>query len=163
MQSSVRRTSRSERPVLGFVLSLNGGLFLAGAAILGPWAYWELGSAYVVYLVIQLVAAAGVLLAAGLLFYAPRYHVGWGVMSVVFGVTSIFPLGGTFGGFFVGMVLAILGGSFAIGWSPSGRPTFEDFRTCLACGRHFRIEFAHCPYCGARVAVRPVEPTPPRT
>jgi len=159
----------ADRPVVAFVLSLIGGLFIVvgglyGLVLTGSY-YYGYSVSYVLFGVLGLVCGVGVLFGAALVYVVPRQRVAWGVVIIVLGVASLFSFtAGMFGGFFIGMVLAILGGSLAIAWRPSGTIGFEDYRTCLACGRHVRAEFPVCPYCGTRAAAagsRSFPPSPP--
>lgn len=55
-----------------------------------------------------------VLLLAFMLKKRPAAHSTWGVLIIVFSVLSFFGLGG----FFVGALLGIMGGAFALNWRP---------------------------------------------
>ncbi|MFJ5229567.1 DUF6114 domain-containing protein [Kitasatospora sp. NPDC088391] len=62
-------------------------------------------------------AAGAILMAlAGLILLLPGQRFTAGIIAVIVGVAS-FPLS-NLGGFFVGMFLAVLGGSMAMGWMP---------------------------------------------
>ena len=52
-----------------------------------------------------------VIVAALLLYFHPSGHVAWGVLILIFSILSIF-------GSFIGIVLGIIGGIFAIIWHP---------------------------------------------
>jgi hypothetical protein len=160
----------ADRPVVAFVLSLIGGLFIIvggiyGLVLTGSY-YYGYSGVYILFGVLGLVCGVGVVFGAALVYVVPRQRVAWGVVIIVLGVASLFSFtGGMFGGFFIGMVLAILGGSLAIAWRPSTMGMeFENYRTCLTCGRHVRAEFPVCPYCGTRAAnagPRSFPPSPP--
>ncbi|RKE22383.1 DUF6114 domain-containing protein [Streptomyces sp. TLI_171] len=79
-------------------------------------------------------AAGAILLAlAGLILVLPGQRYTAGIIAVIVGVAS-FPLS-NLGGFFVGMFLAVLGGSMAIGWmpeKPARRTWFRRSRTAAA-------------------------------
>jgi hypothetical protein len=67
-----------------------------------------------------------VVLAVGILLYAlPKYHVIWGILGVIFSLISVFSLGG----FFVGMIFGIVGGSIGVSWKSSPRIEFAPWRT----------------------------------
>ncbi len=55
---------------------------------------------------------------AVLLSMNPRNHVAYGALIVVFAVLSWF---GSFGGLFIGFLLALVGGILAIVWQPAVR------------------------------------------
>ncbi len=163
-----------ERPVVPFILCLIGGLFvLAGGAYglvyLGTVSYYN-GGAYLVFDFLGIVSGGLVLLAAAMLYAAPPNHVAWGIVAIVFSVISIFSgPGNVFGGFFVGMVLGIVGGAMAIAWRSGGELSLMDTRTCLTCGRHVLAAYPVCPHCGtpapaagATLAAKgPSSPPPP--
>lgn len=161
-----------ERPVVGFILSLIGGLFIVAGAIYGliTFASYYGGyysgypGPYLIFSILGLVTGIGVLLGSLLVYLVPRQRVAWGVVIIVLGVASLFDLSsGFFGGFFIGMALSIVGGSLAIAWKPSAVLGFEDYRTCLSCGRHVRAEYPVCPFCGTRATIATPGPgaTPP--
>ncbi len=157
MQSARAIKRRIQRPIAGFILSLIGGLFSAagglnGLGLTGPSYY----SSYLDYQTFGWIGfGAGIVILAGaaLLYIAPQYRVGWGVLVLIAGVASIFSLYGPASSFAIfGVPLALVGGSLGIAWNPTAGPGFEDYRTCLTCGRHVRAEYPVCPHCGTRAA-----------
>ncbi|HYM40212.1 MAG TPA: DUF6114 domain-containing protein [Thermoplasmata archaeon] len=154
-----------ERPIPGFILSLLGGLFVTAGGVYGILNignYYYGYASYDVYSVISLVLGTALLVGAALLFLAPQYRIAWGVTILVFAVASLMTLYGPWAIFvFVGVPLALVGGSLAIAWKPLAGLGFEDYRTCLACGRHVRAHYPVCPFCGAHAGSAPPEPASP--
>ncbi len=167
MRSRISSQRPIERPIAGFVLSLIGGLILTSGSIYGflamPFYYGGI-SAYGVYGVVGLVSGVGVLLGAALAYVMPRSRAAWGILIVVFAVVSIFAFYGFLSALFLaGTPLGLVGGSLTIAWTPEVGLGFEDYRTCLTCGRHVPAEYPICPYCGARAAARTGPETRPPT
>ena len=157
-----------ERPVSGFVLALIGGLIVMAGTIYSLLAYggafyYGYPASYFAYGVIGGVSGAGVLLGCALAYLLPRQHVAWGILIIVFGIVSMFTLYGSLFFVFVllGTPLAVIGGAFVIGWKAEREPRFEDYRTCLGCGRHIRADYPVCPFCGTRAAGLAAPPRPP--
>lgn len=153
-----------ERPDAGFVLSLVGGLIVTAGSIYGlltysGYYYFYGGSPYQIYGVAGLISGVGILIGCATAYLVPRHHVAWGIMIIVFGVAAIFSVyGGLSGLGFFGIPVALIGGSFTVAWKPGRGFGFEDYRTCLACGRHVRIEYPVCPFCGTRAGAIPQGP-----
>jgi len=61
---------------------------------------------------VGLVLGACVIFASLMLYYKPSSSVGWGAVVLVLSVVSIF----AGGGFLVGLILGVIGGSLAIAW-----------------------------------------------
>jgi len=61
-----------------------------------------------------LVLGACVMFASLMLYYKPSSSIGWGAVVLVSSILSIF----AGGGFFVGLILGVIGGSLAIAWRP---------------------------------------------
>jgi len=153
-----RRNAVNERPVNAFILSLLGSCFVLLGTILG----YVLSSGIYFYSDLSATFAAVaaffgtvMLLASVMLYVRPEFHVAWGVTILVVSVGSLTSTFSGFAGFglgIVGMILRIVGGALAIGWSPGGPQaptTAVPFRVCLTCGRPSYTQFAYCPYCGA--------------
>lgn len=164
MQTGMASKRPIERPITAFVLSLLGGLFVTAggvfAFLIGGSFYYYGYSPYLLYGAAGLVLGAGQLLGATLLYLLPSHRVAWGIMILVFGVSSIFSMFSPLSIiFFAGVPLSLVGGSLAIAWKPNVAGGFEDYRTCLTCGRHIRVGYPICPFCGTRIAE--TEPHPP--
>jgi len=169
LQSGIGVRRPIERPVAGFVLSLVGGLIVTGGTIYtfleyaGSF-YYGYATPYLAYGVLGSACGFGILLGCALAYLLPRHHVGWGILIIVFGVASLFALYGIFFIFvLVGTPLAVIGGSLIVGWKPERELRFEDYRTCLACGRHVLAEYAVCPHCGTRAGGKEPPSIPPST
>jgi hypothetical protein len=157
----------NERPVNAFILSLIGSCFVLLGTILGsivaPIGFYSTLSD--IFAAVAVFLGTVMFLAALLLYFRPEYHVAWGVTIIVVSVGSFTSAFASYAGFglgIVGMILGIVGGALAIGWSPGGPAapmTSLPFRVCLTCGRPSYTQFAYCPYCGAPA---PVLNPPPR-
>ena len=63
---------------------------------------------------VGLVLGACMIFASVMLYHKPNSSVGWGAVALVLSILSIF----AGGGFFVGLILGVIGGSLAIAWRP---------------------------------------------
>src|SRR5437667_11328226 len=117
----------SEKPTAAFVLSLIGWIFilLGGAAIaaLGSilsgmvGSFGAAGGADIVtlYGIIGVINGLLVIIFGVLLYMQPQRHVAWGVLVLVLSIASWLT---TIGGFFIGFILALIGGILGIAWKP---------------------------------------------
>jgi hypothetical protein len=130
-----------EKPTAAFVLSLVAGVLIAlggavssvfmgmmglysggwrgmmgGYGMMG-WPVWGFGVAFGIT---GLVVGVIVIIGAIMLDSRPQEHRTWGVIILVFSILSI--LGGM-GGFGLGLILGIIGGALAIGWTPPAQAT----------------------------------------
>jgi hypothetical protein len=128
-----------ERPVTSFILSLIGGLIILIDGILGSVWYLSGGASYggfwggmmggwhgmmggfglsygylTGFSVVGLVCGIIVVISAVMLNVQPAEHTSWGIVIVVFSVVSFISMGG----FFIGAILGIIGGAFALSWRP---------------------------------------------
>jgi hypothetical protein len=150
-----------ERPTLAVVLSLLGaalmiveGIYLASvASVVGSLGYGEAAGLIGGLGFLGLLLGFIVLILAILLWRDPDAHVGYGIAILVFSVVSI--LGG--GGFYIGLVLGLIGGVLAIVFEPSeeyilDNPTTRagvaQFRTCSMCEARISPGEIYCPNCG---------------
>jgi len=131
----VKYTSSQETPLTAFILSLIGGVFiLLGGFTLylwslygGPWFDGMMGgmgmmggfglpySLMVGFELAGLVSGAFVLIGAIMIRMRPAEHVAWGVIVLVFSITSFLGMGG----FMIGALLGIAGGALALSWRPT--------------------------------------------
>ena len=163
------------KPVAAFVLSLIGGVFilLAGASelytgYLGATLVLPSGLDIWIALLGLIGVALGVLAItfSVLLFQAPEHHVLYGALIVIVAALSVL----SYWGFIVGLVLGIVGGALAIGWtpyrvpvggygfSPPGPSPYPIYpgsglgsgahRVCLRCGMVVAPDVKFCPHCG---------------
>ncbi len=126
----------AEKPNMAFILSLIGGLLIfVGSAVSIVWfsvgsapfgGYWGMmsgwhgmtgsyGFAYDYLLVLSVAGlACGVIVVVGgfMLSLRPLEHVTWGVLIVIFSAISFVSMGG----WFVGAILGIVGGTLALAW-----------------------------------------------
>lgn len=111
------RYPRETRPSIAFVFSLIGGIFilLNGLVILSFQPLFDLiGLPLWIMAALGLVFGLAVILAAIMLYAYPSQRAAWGSMVIVFSVVSIV-IGG---GFFLGMLLGLVGGILAFIWNP---------------------------------------------
>jgi len=120
------RVELSEKPTAAFVVSLIAGIFILLGAIvmmalssmlgglaLGVGAGAAAGIV-LIYGAVGLVFAILVLVGAVMLWMKPKSHVAAGVIILLFSLFSIISTGG----FFIGLILGIVGGILAIVWKP---------------------------------------------
>ena len=116
----------SEKPTAAFVVSLLAGIFillgaivmmalssLLGGLMIGVGA-GAAASVILLYGVVGLIFAILVLVGAVMLWMKPQSHVAAGVIILLFSLFSIISTGG----FFIGLILGIIGGILAIIWKP---------------------------------------------
>jgi len=129
--------SKSEKPTVAFILSLIAGvLILVGGgarAVLGlvirsfsPQIAGNhritgamarmMGSGLGLIGILGIVFGLIVIVCAIMLNSRPEQHATWGALIVVFSVLSLF---GGAGGFFIGLILGLIGGILAITWKPA--------------------------------------------
>src|SRR3989442_2932622 len=114
----------AEKPTAAFVLSLIGGIFIllgaivvmALASVIGSLMLIGGGDPNLAYLygAVGLIFAILVLVGAVMLWMKPQQHVMWGVVVLLFSLFSII----TTGGFFIGLILGLIGGGLGIAWKP---------------------------------------------
>jgi len=116
----------SEKPTAAFVVSLLAGIFILLGAIVMMALSSVLGglmigvgagaaaSVILLYGVVGLIFAILVLVGAVMLWMKPQSHVAAGVIILLFSLFSIISTGG----FFIGLILGIIGGILAIIWKP---------------------------------------------
>jgi uncharacterized protein DUF6114 len=171
-----------ERPTVPFILSLLGGIFILFAAA-WQWLLWNVGGGInpggpaqpvgapaqfwyntALFGLVGIIIGVLIVVLSILLYVQPHLHVVYGTFILVF---SFISLVSSFGGFFVGFTLALVGGILGMAWAP--RPRFAPFyptmpmipppptqvlpdRVCLRCGRLITTEGRFCPHCGTQFA-----------
>ena len=85
-----------------------------------------------------------VIVAAVLLYQNPARKTRCGIIILVFSIISYF-FGG---GFFIGFILGIIGGAFALIWKPHVR--VKGTRICIECGTEVNVDDEFCENCGSR-------------
>ena len=112
------RAWRHSRPFTGGLLVLLAGLELVLIPLMGDLGHGAIK--LVIYIGIGGVFGVLIgllLIAAGItLWVNPVHRVFYGIASIVLGIVS-FPAS-NLGGFFIGMLLAIIGGSIGFAWAP---------------------------------------------
>ena len=127
------------RPTTAFILSLIGGaLMIINGGLMfvlfmtGGYGYGMMGGMMGGYqgmmgsfglpfgfmsglMLVGLVSGIIVILSAVMLNARPREHWAWGVIILVFSIISFLGMDG----FFVGAILGIIGGAFALSWIPT--------------------------------------------
>jgi hypothetical protein len=114
------RAWRRSRPFWGGLLLVLAGLELVAiplSGVLGRGAiklviYIGIGGVFGVLIGVLLIAA-GIMLCV-----SPAHRVFYGIAGIALGIVS-FPAS-NLGGFFLGMLLAIIGGSIGFAWAPAG-------------------------------------------
>jgi RNA polymerase subunit RPABC4/transcription elongation factor Spt4 len=148
------------RPTAAMILTVLGGVFillgavfevLVGAALDSIF----LASASEVFVLsgfLGIGVGGGVLLLGVLVHLQPKRHTIYGVLILVLAVVSLVSF---FGGFFLGFVLALVGGILAIAYDPSPVPGPIQYvmappilRVCPKCGRVVDLSHRFCPFCG---------------
>jgi len=112
------RAWRHTRPFTGGLLVLLAGLELVLIPLMGDLGHGAIK--LVIYIGIGGVFGVLIgllLIAAGIMLWVqPVHRVFYGIASIVLGIVS-FPAS-NLGGFFIGMLLAIIGGSIGFAWAP---------------------------------------------
>jgi hypothetical protein len=112
--------TRKDAPLIAFGLALAGGIIiiLAGLEVLiiGAALTFFVGGVGGIFGLFGAVCGFLIMVFAFMLRSAPDQHVGLGIAIIVFSLLSWF---GSFGGFAIGFLLALVGGILAIIWRPS--------------------------------------------
>jgi hypothetical protein len=148
-----------EKPTAAFVLSLLGGIFILivglilsaiGAALTVPFGGF--GAVLGIFGVV-----CGILtIVGGVMMYSkPEQHMTWGVIVLIFSILSWF---GAIGGFFIGFILALIGGILGMTFDPHPHQTQtyaqQPFRVCVRCGMQVSWNLNFCPNCGNDLRVQ---------
>ncbi len=151
-------------PSVAFALSVIGGIFilLSGllVAFVGAALTFFIGGVGGFFGLFGVVWGAIILASAFSLRANPSAHAIWGTVIMVFSLISWW---GSFGGFFIGFFLSLIGGIMAIVWVPPRSRSAQRFtasaqatvspgsRHCTHCGRSIAYDSKFCPYCGNEV------------
>ena len=154
------------RPIAAMILSLIGGIFILIGGIFFTFLLGG-GSFFGLFGVVGLVFGILVIVGAVMLYNQPSQHTTWGVIVLVFSISSIVSLGG----FLVGLILGTIGGALAIAWQPFGTqpppaatPGYfvgpygvpvMPWRMCMGCGRSIPWAYNVCPLCGTQTPLPP--------
>ena len=129
--------SSQETPLTAFILSLIGGAFILASGFVmslwslygGPWFNGMMGgmammggfgfpsNLMVGFELVGLISGALVVIGAIMMRVHPTEHVAWGVIVLVFSITSFLGMGG----FMIGALLGIAGGALALSWRPPAK------------------------------------------
>lgn len=136
MTKKVKKMGSQPTPSTAFILSLVGGIIIAlgglafflgyffgwpfyGGMMGGfPWMMGGFGYNYSIMLafsLVGLIAGALVVVGALMLNARPAEHTMWGIVILIFSLTSFLSMGG----FFIGTLLGIIGGALALSWRPA--------------------------------------------
>jgi hypothetical protein len=143
-----------ERPTAAFILSLIGGIIilLSGLAVatIGAAVTFFLAGIVGIFGLIGAVWGILIIVFAVMLNSNPRSHTTYGALILVFSLLSWF---GSFGGFFIGFLLALIGGILALVWHPSAPAPAQTpiTRICPNCGRVISEDTKFCPACGKQL------------
>jgi len=159
----------SEKPTAAFILSLLGGIFilLGGIfpAVIGaycgaftsmlepivPGAAW-LGALTFIFMALGVIFGIIVIVGSIMIYQAVPSRVKVGsILVIVFSIISLFVAGG--GGFFVGLILGLIGGILGLVWKPPAPP--PPTRICPNCGAQIDASYNVCPYCGKVIPKAP--------
>ena len=136
--------------VLGGVLISIGGVFeiLAGSFLVGtPLAF--AGTLFVADGLLGLSLGVVITVVGAIVPRHPQRHLVYGIILVVGGIASFVSY---FGGFFFGLILAVVAGVLCMAWSPG--PTVPrhvgppNLPTCPRCGSGRELDARFCPNCG---------------
>jgi CDP-diglyceride synthetase len=133
-------TESNQRPVTSYVLSVIGGVIIlltglvglvwfgAGGPNWGGFGGWMSGMMsgyhgfmgggeygfFSVISILGLFSGVAMIIGAVMLWVRPQDHLVWGILILVFAVVSFADMGG----YFIGAILGIIGGAFAISYHP---------------------------------------------
>jgi Family of unknown function (DUF6114)/zinc-ribbon domain len=149
----------AEPPTLAMVLSLAGGVFI----FMGGLLEFGLGSAsatlamggagwFIAVLGMTGMALGVLTVLLGILLYVSTHlHTVAGALIIVFACASLITSFG--GGFFLGFILALIGGILGVAWRPFQSVIVYQVpnpvqRICPKCGRVIDPNVQFCPFCG---------------
>jgi hypothetical protein len=116
-------STRKDAPLTAFGLALAGGIIiiLAGLDVLviGAALTFFIGGVGGIFGLFGAVCGFLIMVFAFMLRSTPDQHIGLGIAIIVFSLLSWF---GSFGGFAIGFLLALVGGILAVTWRPSAAP-----------------------------------------
>ncbi len=129
-------------PATAFALSLAGGVIVLIVGIVGlawfgmggpawsgfgDWMRGMMGgshgfmfdssgfySLYAVFSVLSIISGAVMIVGSAMLRARPQDHMTWGIAILIFSIVSLAGMGG----YFIGAILGIIGGAFAIAYRP---------------------------------------------
>lgn len=117
----------AEKPTTAFVLSLIGGIFvliaslliLAAGGIIGGF-FPLFGGIVMIFGILGLLSAVLIIIGAAMINSSEPGKVKTGsIIVIVFSILSLFFAGG---GFFIGFILALIGGILGLTWKPPPPP-----------------------------------------
>ena len=103
-----------EKPTTAFVLALIGGILIFLAAPSGVAYHSYFWSPPPELVLAGRICGIVVIISAIMLYVYPKLKIIWGVIIIVFSLISLVRTGG----FFLGMMLGIVGGASGIVWKP---------------------------------------------
>ncbi len=131
----------SEKPTIGFIVSLLGGVLV----LLGGLVWSAVGTVLAIFLGIGFLLYAflifGILIIVGALMMNsnPRSTHTWGIIIILLGVFSLVGITTTLGG-----ILAIVGGALALSWNPTYESNVQYIPPPPGAARF-------CPTCGSQL------------
>jgi hypothetical protein len=137
------------------VLSIIGGIFILIGGLFGVWVGAVVSALTFGFAggTVVLLGAVGVIIGiltvvfAVLLGMHSANHTMYGVLIIVFSIISWIT---AFGGFFLGFLLALIGGILAVTFKPTVPVVWQQpvQRVCPKCGRVVDPNVKFCPACG---------------
>jgi Family of unknown function (DUF6114) len=147
------------RPTAPFALALLGGVTIMVGGLVQLTLLNVAGGITFFGISLWISGPLGILLGAGVIYFASRFYehpeqvVLYG--SIVTALSAVSYLS-FLGGYFLGLILGVVGGVLAIVWRPvpsppfyyPAMPAYPAYRTCLKCGHHSSMDARFCAYCG---------------
>jgi Family of unknown function (DUF6114)/zinc-ribbon domain len=137
------------------VLSIIGGIFILIGGLFGVWVgavvsaltFGFAGGTVVLLGAVGVVIGILTVVFAVLLGMHPANHTMYGVLIIVFSIISWIT---AFGGFFIGFLLALIGGILAVTFKATVPVVWQQpvQRVCPKCGRVVDPNVKFCPACG---------------
>jgi Family of unknown function (DUF6114)/zinc-ribbon domain len=134
--------------IIGGVFILLGGLLgVAIGSALGILTFGLAGATVTLLGAVGVVIGLLTIVFAVLLSMHPANHTMYGALIVVFAIISWIT---AFGGFFIGFLLALIGGILALTFKPTVPVVWQQpvQRVCPKCGRVVDPNVKFCPACG---------------
>jgi hypothetical protein len=150
-----QQVANPEKPIGAMVLSIVGGIFILLGGLVGVWlgtvlaalTFGLAGGTVVVLGAVGMVIGLVTIVLGVLLGMHPRNHTMYGALIIVLAIVSWVT---AFGGFFIGFLLALIGGILALTYKTTAPVVWQQpvQRVCPKCGRVVDPNVKFCPACG---------------